>query len=91
MGASTAHMLEFDDRMKAVNEIVQVIKCEMASAAVNQADLGQMLSRLRKVTERVDELEKGLAHTVDNLAEDARRRRKAETNMVRTKEPVHGK
>ena len=51
----------------------------------------KVISNLHALTERVNELGKGLAQVAENLGEDARRRRESETTIVREREPLHGK
>ena len=50
---------------------VQVIQFKVAPQSVNHADMSTMTSSLYEVTERVDNLKKDIAQTVENLEEAA--------------------
>ena len=57
MGALTAQVIDLICTMIAVNDTAQVIQFEMASKAVNYADLSQVVADPHEQTDRVDELE----------------------------------
>ena len=85
------NLMDLDNTTDAISATAQIIQCEMASKAVNYADLSQVVPDLPEVTDRVDELEKDLSQTVGNLGEETRRKRESETSVVHDRESLHGK
>ena len=61
------NLMDLGDATNAISATAQIIQCEMASKAVNYADLSQVVSDLHAVIDRVDELENELAQLVENL------------------------